>query len=428
MRCLFPSARRTAPLLFLFALAAPAAHAIDECNIEWFRVSPATSPGEKIRWATAYDARRGVAVVFGGGNPLTGGSARGTDTTWEFANGTWTLRHPANRPSLRNAAAMAFDSDRGVCVLFGGGDNVFQNEIPQNDIWEYDGNNWTLRQATNYAATDQPPPFDDPKMVYDSARRKCVLIAASDRLGGNVNYNTKTWLWDGAQWSAVNAAPPARYNAAVAYDAARQMTLLHGGLDAVSSAGPFSDTWAWNGAAWTQIATTGATARQEHAMAYDERRQVITLTAGRVLASTQGEMLNDTWEWNGSAWTLRADAQSFGYAPRRLHQMWFDRAEQRLISFGGTWSQALPQGGFVHTITDEIFEARPPGRWIDFNFNGSPQNGFFYTPFRTLSEGAATIQPGCTLNLKPGTSSEALTITRAMRLEAYSTPVTIGAP
>ena len=160
----------------------------------------------------------------------------------------------------------------------------------------------------------------------------------------------------------------------------------------------------------------------------DERRQVVTLAAGRFTATTQFEMYADTWEWNGTAWTLRPDAGVFGYSPRRLHQMWYDRAEQRLISFGGIWSQALPQGGFVHTITDELFEARPPGRWIDLSYNGTPQNGLFYTPFRTLSQGAASIQTGCTLNIKPGASAEALTITRAMTLEAYSTPVTVGAP
>ena len=258
----------SAVLAGVFALAPPSARAIDECNIEWRRLSPATSPGEKIEWATAYDSRRGVAVVFGGENPLTGPVA-GSDTTWEFANGVWTLRNPANRPSLRKNAAMAFDSDRGVCVLFGGGDDVFQNEIPQNDTWEYDGNNWTLRKATNYAATDQPRPFDGPKMVYDNARRKCVLIAASDRLGGNVNQNTKTWEWDGSQWTAVNAVPPRRYDAAVAYDAARGVTLLHGGVELFSSTGnPLGDTWAWNGTNWTQVATTGPAPRQEHAMAY----------------------------------------------------------------------------------------------------------------------------------------------------------------
>ena len=335
-----------AVLLASVAFATPAARAIDECNIEWQRVSPATSPGEKIGWAAAYDSRRGVAVVFGGGNPFTG-STRGSDTTWEFANGTWTLRNPANRPPMRQDAAMAFDIDRGVMVLFGGGDNVFQNEIPQNDTWEYDGNNWTLRQATNYGNVGQPPPFDAPRMVYDSTRQKCVLIASGDRLGGNETLNTRTWEWDGLQWTVVNTAPPARYDPAVAYDAARRVTLMHGGLDALTGGqGPSGDTWSWNGVVWTQVATTGATARREHAMAYDERRQVVTLTGGRFNSSLEPEMFGDTWEWNGTAWTLRPDAGAFGYSPRRLHQMWYDRAEQRLISFGGTWSNALPGGRF----------------------------------------------------------------------------------
>ena len=411
----------------LLAFAAPTARAVDECNIEWQQLFASTSPGKKTGWATAFDTVRGVAVVFGGGNSLSG-PARGSDTTWEFSAGTWTLRNPANRPSLRKHAAMAFDSDRGVIVLFGGGDNVFQNEIPQNDTWEYDGNNWTLRKATNYGAPDQPPPFDDPQMVYDSARRKCVLIGASDRLGGSVNFNTKTWEWNGSQWTAVNASPPGRYDAAVVYDAARQLTLLHGGVRASDSSGPYGDTWAWNGATWTRVATAGPDPRQEHAMAYDSRRQVVVLAGGRYLATTEYEMYADTWEWNGSAWRLLPQAGAYGYTPRRLHRMWYDQAEQRVISLGGVWSNQLPDGSYAHTISDEVFEARPPGRWVDFSYNATPQNGSFYTPFRTLAQGVASIQEGCTLNLKPGSSAESLTITRAVRLEAYSMPVSIGAP
>ena len=411
----------------VLSLASPAIGAFDECNIEWHQVSPATSPGTRLFWATAFDSRRNVAVVFGGDNQ---GPPLFSDETWEFSNNTWTLRNPPNRPSARKNAAMAFDSARGVCVLFGGGDNVFENDTPQNDTWEYDGNNWTQRQATDYNATDRPRPFDGPQMVYDSARKRCVLVAASDRLGGNVNLNTKTWEWDGTHWIAMNVAPPSRYDAAIAYDAARQVTLLHGGTLPFGDGYPVGDTWAWNGTIWAQVSYTGATPRQEHAMAYDERRQVVTLTNGRYGGVTEGEMLSvtDTWEWNGTDWTLLPDAGVYGLSPRRLHHMWYDRAEQRLISFGGTWSDRAPDGHYIFTVTDQIFEARPPGEWVDFQYTGATQNGFFYTPFKTLGAGVSSIQAGCTLNLKPGTTSETLTITKAVRLEAYSTPVSIGIP
>lgn len=396
--------------------------AIDQRGIEWIRLTPVNSPGERIAQATAYDWWRAEAVVFGGDNPLT--HVLYTDETWVFANNTWTQRTPAVRPSLRHNAAMAFDSVRGVCVLFGGGDNIFAYQIPQNDTWEWNGTTWTLRVGSDPNATDRPPPLDYPMMSYDSIRQKMVLIAPSERRGADIIAPAKTWEWDGNVWSASNNAPPSRSNGAMAYDFKRQVTVLNGGVETKGTRGVEGDTWTWNGVIWTQVATTGPAPRFEHAMAYDERRGVVTLLAGR--SGSTGEFLNDTWEWNGSAWTFYAGADDLGFSPRRLHHLWYDRAEQRLISFGGTWSWTNAEGGLSHTIVDEVFEARPPGRWGDFQYTGTVNNGYFYTPYSTLAAGIAGVQTGATLNLKPGASTENLTITKALQLEAYAGTVTIG--
>src|SRR5262245_56732341 len=65
--------------------------------------------------AMAYDSARGVTVLFGGDLSyynLTG-------ETWEWDGDTWTLRATSG-PTARVAHAMAYDSARGVTVLFGG--------------------------------------------------------------------------------------------------------------------------------------------------------------------------------------------------------------------------------------------------------------------------------------------------------------------
>ena len=62
----------------------------------------------------AYDAARGVTVLFGG--------YKGRDTddeTWEWNGTAWTQRVVAG-PSPRRGHAMAYDAARGVTVLFGG--------------------------------------------------------------------------------------------------------------------------------------------------------------------------------------------------------------------------------------------------------------------------------------------------------------------
>jgi len=62
------------------------------------------------------------------------------------------------------------------------------------------------------------------------------------------------------------------------------------------------DTWEWNGSSWTQVATTGPSARWEHAMAYDSLRGRIVLFAGF-------NTLDDTWEWDSQ---YLAYARTFG--------------------------------------------------------------------------------------------------------------------
>src|SRR5262245_10460881 len=59
--------------------------------------------------AMAYDSVRGVTVLFGGIDA----------ETWEWNGSSWSFRSITG-PSWRGAHAMAFDSARGVTVLFGG--------------------------------------------------------------------------------------------------------------------------------------------------------------------------------------------------------------------------------------------------------------------------------------------------------------------
>src|SRR5262245_809753 len=61
--------------------------------------------------AMAYDSARGVTVVFGG--------IYADDETWEWSGQRWKLR-ASSGPSARYGHAMAYDSRRGVTVLFGG--------------------------------------------------------------------------------------------------------------------------------------------------------------------------------------------------------------------------------------------------------------------------------------------------------------------
>src|SRR5690606_2683632 len=103
---------------------------------------------------------------------------------------------------------------------------------------------------------------------------------------------------------------------AMAFDSGRGKVVLHGGLsfsELVDLEDPetwvdpiyWEDTWEWDGASWTQVETTGAPPRFEHAMAYDPMRGKVVLFGGATgdSSSLLSHLVNDTWEWDGVSWT-----------------------------------------------------------------------------------------------------------------------------
>jgi hypothetical protein len=161
-------------------------------------------------------------------------------------------------------------------------------------------------------------------MAYDAARQQTVMFGGS---GGN--QSNDTWVWDGVNWTQKTPAsvPPGRYRHSMAYDSDRQKVVMFGG----SSSGYVNDTWEWDGVNWTQITpATSPTARDGHAMVYDAARQRMVLFGGY---SSTGGYRNDIWEWDGVNWMQKSPATS--PSARGEHAMAYDSVRQRVVLFGG---------------------------------------------------------------------------------------------
>ena len=188
---------------------------------------------------------------------------------------------------------------------------------------------WMNRTAAAPSARYNAP------MAYDSGRGRVVLFGGFD---GNGPLND-TWEWDGQSWTQIATAlpntPTARDFHAMAYDAARARVILFGGFD---GAGPLNDTWEWDGRAWTRVvAASSPPARFQHALAYDSARSRVVLFGGA--ADTGPSGLEDTWEFDGSEWSQRSSSD--GPTPRSRHAMAYDLTGQRVILFGG-WDGTEP--------------------------------------------------------------------------------------
>src|SRR5262249_36920980 len=96
--------------------------------------------------------------------------------------------------------------------------------------------------------------------------------------------------------------PSTRELHAMAYDAARGVSVLFGGF---WSSSYYGDTWEWNGSSWTLRSSDGPL-RRGHALAYDAARRVTVLFGGDFFDGSTIHFLGDTWEWDGGAWALRS--------------------------------------------------------------------------------------------------------------------------
>jgi hypothetical protein len=280
-----------------------------------------TGPSGRQGHAMAFDQARAVTVLFGGD---AGGFP--SAQTYEWNGTTWTLRATSGNPGPRVAHGLAYDSARQEVVMFGGYN--FTGYVRRTHA--YDGSSWQLR--------DQGGPTERGyfSMSYDSARSVTVLVGGDDA----PDINSDTWEWTGTAWiAAAYYGVTPRYLHAGAFDAARARTVVFGGIDI---AGAVGTTYEWNGVDWVLRATAGVdpspSARYAHAMAYDSFRNVTVLYGGDT-----GSNSGQTWEWNGTTWTLRHDV---GPSPRSYHAMVYDAARGHTFLFGGetgdfngeTWS------------------------------------------------------------------------------------------
>jgi Galactose oxidase, central domain len=250
----------------------------------WTLIKPTNSPSIRYAHAMAYDSARRRTVLFGGG----GRNGHLADT-WEWDGKNWALIKPTNSPSGRSSHAMAYDAARKRVVLFGG---VRGGAL--GETWEWDGKNWT-----------QSKPLSSPSarwhhaMVYDAARQRTVLF------GGHGMADT--WVWDGKNWTLIKPtnSPSIRYSHAMAYDSARRLTVLFGGRG-TGGFPELGDTWEWDGKNWTLMKSVSSPApRAAHTMAYDAARQRTVLFGGYDKAYSN--ILGETWEWDGVVLTLTTD-------------------------------------------------------------------------------------------------------------------------
>jgi hypothetical protein len=227
----------------------------------------------------------------------------------------WSL-HEGPGPAARLFHSTTYDSARGKVILFGG----YNFPTYFNDTWEWTaagpggGGSWSLR------ATSGPPvPFGNAPLAYDSSRQKAVLLTF-------VGPQAQTWEWDGTVWEQVQVVSSPPSGGLLAYDSARQRTVLFGS----------AATFEYDGATWVQAPDPTPTLSDVNSMTFDAARSRMVLLAGEQISNTWG---TSTWEREPSGWIRK----NFGSVPHTSD-----------IS-GATYDPAHAQVTFVQTVDSQTF-------------------------------------------------------------------------
>jgi hypothetical protein len=234
--CVGPTGRRWLAAGAVALAACSAAGALPSAALagspqtpNWTRQLPAAHPPGHDGGAAAYDAATATVVLFGGYSAR----ARMLGGTWTWDGTTWAKQSPAASPSARDSMAMAYDAATATVVLFGG----IHGERTLADTWTWDGTTWTQQHpATSPSARTLLA------MAYDAATATMVVFGGCCR--GPHGVFGDTWTWDGITWTQQHPAtsPPARLDAAMAYDAAAGNVVLFSGD---SQDATLHDTWTW---------------------------------------------------------------------------------------------------------------------------------------------------------------------------------------
>ena len=204
-------------------------------NNDW-KILPSIPDFKAAESGLVYDSQRDRLITFGGS------SARDkvNSDTWEWDGTKWNKFQGTN-PEGRQAFAMVYDEKRKKTILFGGmGSNGPTSLF--GDTWEFDGVQWKK------VSDEGPAPRSAAGFAYDSDKGLLILFGGATK-DGRAN---DTWSYDGKQWKKLSVdGPPKRAMGYLAYDKERKKVVMFGGR--LGWPNDASDTWEWDGAQWKEI-------------------------------------------------------------------------------------------------------------------------------------------------------------------------------
>ncbi len=353
---------------------------------------PANSNTPGGRWVgvNATDSH-GNLWLFGG-QVNNGGTAWWLNDLWKFDGTNWTwvagttslsstgvygtkgVAASTNMPGGRSAAALWIDSSDNIWVFGGSGYDAFGNRGHLNDLWKFDGTNWTWVSGSNQKfpsgnygskgvanATNVPAPRMTSGYWSDNAGMFWLFGGETYDLttGAGKTYND-LWKFDGTNWTWVSGSnslndvgnygtkgitantnsPSSRAEFSFQRDSAGN-TWIFGGRR-YSSGGPFNDLWKFDGTNWTWVSganTVAGHGTNDAASSFGTRGvpESSNIPGGRYFSSMMVDTNNHVWVFGGEGSDSRNNGQY------NLNDLWeFDGVNWAWVSGDKNGAPTLP--------------------------------------------------------------------------------------
>lgn len=309
----------------------------DETSESWIETIPTQGPIGANYSGIAYDTDRGEAILFGGEVwPGAGLTSMGETWIWDSVLGAWSKPDLSNgkKPSPRGGQGMAYYEGGGYTLLFGGAQHSQWpgGEICRNDTWRWDGAEWFEFDP------EAPPPCRwSAGMTYYDDADSVVLFGGWQGTSGT--QRNDMWEWKDAEWMPLESSadyPEPRFGLAMAYDSERHRIVLFGGTDVNDNR--LRDTWEYYAGQWHEVITENA----PPSSAYN--RMVFDKTSDRIVIL--GYQAGGMWEYDGTDWTFMMDGVDNPSA-RNGSAIVYDETRGSILLFGGnmlddTWEYGTP--------------------------------------------------------------------------------------
>lgn len=290
------------------------------------------NPSPRGYISMAYDSESKQVILFGGQTGDFQDPANYSSETWAYdvTTQTWTDMKPAEAPSAKAAAELAYDAESDRVILFGGGRGLSSSR----DTWAYDynTNTWSKMKAQG------PAKHLGPRMAYDAESDRIILFGGYDYDAYKMFQDTWAYDYNTDTWSEMkpDASPPGQNFHAMTYDSKADRVILWGG----DTTTPDPTHPPMNGSVWAydfntntwqeKKNSTGPGARAYHAIAYGENSDQVFLYGGYDTGTQEMWVYN----YNTNAWIRLAEPSAFPGALSRFAMAYIPDTDQFIV-FGG---------------------------------------------------------------------------------------------